>query len=257
MCSSIAIYGPSACASCAITGCSLRVTRMDETETTRQAAEHGSTVGQAGYLLALAAWGAITHAIQQIRRAAMPPEWPKDRRDMIPWGPVELDAFESLGKVWTINLRGGMPLSECLLPGQRHHPAGLTNDPLIPVCRSPVDYVSRGVAYLALKEPRMGGTYHLTNPHYATYSETTRVISDMGYPIEIVPEQYVKWIMINPLTPIFEQARHWVIDPSAPGAVAAAGGWIHLLPAIAIFIGTCVLAVWVFRREAPRIAEEL
>lgn len=77
------------------------------------------------------------------------------------------------------------------------------------------------------------------------------------YPIEIVPEQYVKWIMINPLTPIFEQARHWVIDPSAPGAVAAAGGWIHLLPAIAIFIGTCVLAVWVFRREAPRIAEEL
>ena len=69
MCSSIAIYGPAACASCAITGCSLRVTRMDETETTRQAAEHGSTVGQAGYLLALAAWGAITHAIQQMRRA--------------------------------------------------------------------------------------------------------------------------------------------------------------------------------------------
>ena len=47
----------------------LRVTRMDETEATRQAAEHGSTVGQAGYLLALAAWGAITHAIQQMRRA--------------------------------------------------------------------------------------------------------------------------------------------------------------------------------------------
>lgn len=69
MCGSIAIHGPSACASCAITGCSLRVTRMDETEATRQAAEHGSTVGQAGYLLALAAWGAITHAIQQMRRA--------------------------------------------------------------------------------------------------------------------------------------------------------------------------------------------
>lgn len=68
MCSSIAIYGPSVCASCAIAGCSLRVTRMDETEATRQAAEHGSTVGQAGYLLALAAWGAITHAIQQMRR---------------------------------------------------------------------------------------------------------------------------------------------------------------------------------------------
>ena len=67
MCSSIAIYGPSACASCAIAGYSLRVTRMDETEATRQAAEHGSSIGQAGYSLALAAWGSITHAIQRIR----------------------------------------------------------------------------------------------------------------------------------------------------------------------------------------------
>ena len=31
----------------------------------------------------------------------------------------------------------------------------------------------------------------------------------------------------------------------------------RLLPAVAIYVGTCVLAVWVFRREAPRIAEEL
>jgi ABC-2 type transport system permease protein len=77
------------------------------------------------------------------------------------------------------------------------------------------------------------------------------------YPLEIVPAQYVKWLMINPLTPIFEQARHWVIDPSAPTAVASAGGWIQLLPAAAVFIATCVFAVWVFRREAPRIAEEL
>lgn len=77
------------------------------------------------------------------------------------------------------------------------------------------------------------------------------------YPLEIVPDQYVKWIMINPLTPIFEQARHWVIDSSAPTAVAAAGGWVNLLPAAFVFVTTCVLAVWIFRREAPRIAEEL
>ena len=31
----------------------------------------------------------------------------------------------------------------------------------------------------------------------------------------------------------------------------------HLLPAVAIYVGICVLAVWVFNREAPRIAEEL
>ena len=77
------------------------------------------------------------------------------------------------------------------------------------------------------------------------------------YPLEIVPSQYIDLAMINPLAPIFEQARHWIIDPSAPGAVAAAGGWVHLIPAIAIYVGVCVIAVFVFRREAPRIAEEL
>lgn len=73
----------------------------------------------------------------------------------------------------------------------------------------------------------------------------------------IVPEQYVNWILLNPLTPIFVQARHWIIDPNAPSAVAVAGGWLHLLPSFAIFVAICILAVWVFRREAPRIAEEL
>jgi ABC-2 type transport system permease protein len=77
------------------------------------------------------------------------------------------------------------------------------------------------------------------------------------YPIEIVPDRYRDLIMLNPLTPLFEQARRWIIDPSAPGAVSAAGGWTHLLPAIAIFLGTCVLGAWYFNREAPRIAEEL
>lgn len=77
------------------------------------------------------------------------------------------------------------------------------------------------------------------------------------YPLEFAPEQYHDLILINPLTPIFVEARHWIIDPSAPGAVEAAGGAVHLLPAAAIYIGICVLGVWVFNREAPRIAEEL
>jgi ABC-2 type transport system permease protein len=77
------------------------------------------------------------------------------------------------------------------------------------------------------------------------------------YPIEIVPDRYRDLIMLNPLTPLFEQARRWIIDPDAPGAVSAAGGWTHLFPAIAIFIGTCLLGAWYFNREAPLIAEEL
>jgi ABC-2 type transport system permease protein len=64
-------------------------------------------------------------------------------------------------------------------------------------------------------------------------------------------------IMINPLAPIFELARKWVIQPSAPGPVEAAGGWLPLVVPIALYLGICVVAVWTFNREAPRIAEQL
>jgi len=77
------------------------------------------------------------------------------------------------------------------------------------------------------------------------------------YPFEIVPDEYRNILLLNPLTPLFEQARHWIIDPAAPSAVEAAGGWGRLIAPIAIFVALCVLAVWVFRREAPRVAEEL
>ncbi len=77
------------------------------------------------------------------------------------------------------------------------------------------------------------------------------------YPINVVPETLRQVLMLNPLSSIFEEARRYVIDPSAPSAVSAAGGWLALVPALLIYVGTCVLAVWVFRREAPRIAEQL
>jgi ABC-2 type transport system permease protein len=77
------------------------------------------------------------------------------------------------------------------------------------------------------------------------------------YPLESVPSAYRDLVLVNPLTPMFEQARRWVIDPNAPGAVSAAGGWSHLLAPIAVFVAVCALGVWIFNREAPRVAEEL
>ena len=78
------------------------------------------------------------------------------------------------------------------------------------------------------------------------------------YPLEFIGPSFLRDVLLaNPLTLIFEQARHWIIEPSAPSAVAAAGGWVHVLPAAAIYAAVCVLGVWVFRREAPRIAELL
>jgi ABC-2 type transport system permease protein len=64
-------------------------------------------------------------------------------------------------------------------------------------------------------------------------------------------------LALNPISPIFELARKWIIEPSAPGPVAASGGLGSLLVAVAIYLAICVFAVWVFNREAPLIAEQL
>lgn len=77
------------------------------------------------------------------------------------------------------------------------------------------------------------------------------------YPIEAVPDTLRHIILLNPLTPVFELARVWMIDPGAPTPAQAAGGFVRMIVPIAFYVGTCVLAAWVFNREAPRIAEEL
>jgi ABC-2 type transport system permease protein len=92
------------------------------------------------------------------------------------------------------------------------------------------------------------------------------------YPVTAFEDpKYEHLLMINPLAVIFEQVRVRILNepqvppppvdgvaqPYAPTAIEAAGGALHLLPAIAIYVGVCVLGVWLFRREAPRIAEDL
>jgi ABC-2 type transport system permease protein len=82
--------------------------------------------------------------------------------------------------------------------------------------------------------------------------------SPILYPIEFAPDGFRSVVQANPLAPIFEQARVWIIDPSAPDVFDAAGGSdaLVIVPALA-FIAVCALGLWVFNREAPRIAEEL
>lgn len=78
------------------------------------------------------------------------------------------------------------------------------------------------------------------------------------YPVEAFEnETYEHLLMINPIAVIFQQARVWILEPGAPTAVEAAGGWAGLIPAAAIFVAVCALGVWTFSREAPKIAEDL
>lgn len=77
------------------------------------------------------------------------------------------------------------------------------------------------------------------------------------YPLEFVQGTLKHVLMANPLTPIFQQAHVWMIDSHAEGVLAAAGGPLPLIVAGLIYVTVCVLGVWVFNREAPRIAEQL
>ncbi|MFL5895005.1 MAG: ABC transporter permease [Thermoleophilaceae bacterium] len=78
------------------------------------------------------------------------------------------------------------------------------------------------------------------------------------YPVErVAPTLRHVLLMVNPLAPIVQQARHSLIDPHAPTAAAAAGGTLNLMVPIAMTLGLFALGFWVFNREAPRIAEEL
>jgi len=70
------------------------------------------------------------------------------------------------------------------------------------------------------------------------------------YPIDVLSGTLQDLVSLNPLTPLFELARKWVVDSSAPGPE------LWFIP-IVVFAVLCVLAVWIFRLEAPRIAEEL
>ena len=78
------------------------------------------------------------------------------------------------------------------------------------------------------------------------------------YPIEVAPEGLRALIELNPLSLIFIQAHHWIIDPSAPTVIEATSGHWWILPAsLSIFVAICALGLAAFSREAPKVAEEL
>jgi len=94
---------------------------------------------------------------------------------------------------------------------------------------------------------------------WAVLSQVLFYATPVLYPIEQFGSPQIRQLlMINPLAVIFEQIRVWILaEPNAPTAAAVVGGKAGLLPALAVYVGVCALAAWIFHREAPRIAEEL
>jgi ABC-2 type transport system permease protein len=79
------------------------------------------------------------------------------------------------------------------------------------------------------------------------------------YPLSLVSSSVFRnLIALNPLAVILTLAQRWITEPSTPwpGSAAMGGPW-RLAIAALIYAAVCAFAVWIFRREAPRIAEAL
>ncbi len=72
-----------------------------------------------------------------------------------------------------------------------------------------------------------------------------------------LPQNIQREAMANPIAVVTTQMRHWLLQPSAPTAGEVIGATWRLILPIGIVIGLFALGIWIFSREAPRIAEHL
>jgi ABC-2 type transport system permease protein len=95
-------------------------------------------------------------------------------------------------------------------------------------------------------------------PIWEVMTQVLFYASPILYAIEVIPDTtYQKLIMLNPIAVVLEELRVVLIDPNAPTAAEVLGSDALLLVPAAIVVIAVVLGLWVFAREAPRIAEEL
>ncbi len=81
--------------------------------------------------------------------------------------------------------------------------------------------------------------------------------SPVIYAVTTAPANLQEVVMFNPIAVVLTQFRHAVLDQDAPSAATAIGGGELLIIPLAIVAAIFVLGLWVFMREAPRIAENL
>jgi ABC-2 type transport system permease protein len=125
---------------------------------------------------------------------------------------------------------------------------------LLPVVLVPLAAIAAGTGMLLSS---LYVRYRDIAPIWSVVSTMLFYATPVLYAIETVPDDYERYVLFNPIACLLEQARHWMIDPEAPGAVAAIGGWGWAMVPISLGVGIVVLGTWVFRREAPGFAERL
>jgi ABC-2 type transport system permease protein len=102
--------------------------------------------------------------------------------------------------------------------------------------------------------------YRDVQPIWEVIMQITFYASLVLIPYETIRTSHPKVasaLVCNPLAAVLQEARHLVVDPAWVSTATALGGAVRLLIPLGITIGTFLLGLWVFNREAPHIAEEL
>lgn len=123
---------------------------------------------------------------------------------------------------------------------------------LLPLLLLPLVLFTAGVAMILSS---LYVRYRDVAPIWGVVSQMLFYASPIFYVVGFVPDEYREAYTSNPIATLLTQARHWIIDPSAPSATDVLG-WGILVP-LAIIVAVCAYGLWIFNRMAPRIAEEL
>jgi ABC-2 type transport system permease protein len=94
-------------------------------------------------------------------------------------------------------------------------------------------------------------------PIWDVISQALFYASPVLYVATMVPEEFQRAYLANPLASVLTEMRHAIVDPSARPIWEAIGDPARLLIPAGIVIGAFLLGWWAFKRAAPRIAENL
>jgi ABC-2 type transport system permease protein len=94
-------------------------------------------------------------------------------------------------------------------------------------------------------------------PMWVVVSRLLFFVTPVFYPVGIASGSIQHALMLNPLAVVIEQARHALIDPSAPTAAQAAGGTARLAVPIVFSIALFVVGVALYRTRAQRLVERI
>jgi ABC-2 type transport system permease protein len=126
---------------------------------------------------------------------------------------------------------------------------------LLPLLLVPLVMFTAGVSMILSS---LYVSYRDIGPIWSVLAQLLFYATPVLYAVEkIDPPALQKVLLANPLGAILQQARRWLIDPHAEGAAQAIGGFPWWLLPLGLFAGTCAFGLWIFNREAPKIAERL